>query len=73
MTEYLAQFFTATILEWKPLLQQEKYKNIIVNSLSFLVKDKRVIVYAFIIMSNLFISFGKYRKGLRKKLFKETF
>ena len=46
MTEYLAQFFTATILEWEPLLQQEKYKNIIIDSLSFLVKGKRVTIYA---------------------------
>ena len=52
MTEYFAQFFSATILEWKPLLQQEKYKNIIIDSLSFLVKDRRVIIYAFIIMNN---------------------
>ena len=30
------QFFTATIQEWKHLLKEDKYKNIIVESLNFL-------------------------------------
>ena len=45
-------FFTATILEWKPLLRHAKFKDIIINSLQFLVADKRIIVYAFVIMNN---------------------
>ena len=45
-------FFTATILEWKHLLKQEKYKEIIANSLAFLVKEKRVEVFGFVLMSN---------------------
>ena len=51
-SEHHPLFFTATILEWKPLLKQEKYKEIITNSLSFLVNEKRVEVYGFVIMSN---------------------
>ena len=39
-------FFTATILDWKKLLQPEKYKKIIVDSLAFLVKEQRVKVFA---------------------------
>ena len=50
--EYYIQFFTATILEWKQLLQQDKYKDIIVESLRYLVKEQRVKVYAFTIMNN---------------------
>ncbi len=46
------QFYTATILEWKPLLQQDKYKDIIIESLRFLVCKKRITLYAFVIMSN---------------------
>jgi putative transposase len=46
------QFYTATILEWKPLLKQDKYKKIIVESLQFLVAYKRINLYAFVIMSN---------------------
>jgi REP element-mobilizing transposase RayT len=50
--QHYPDFFTATILEWKPLLQQDKFKEIIINSLRFLVEDKRVTVFGFVIMSN---------------------
>lgn len=46
------KFFTATILEWKYLLTNDFYKEVIVNSLSFLVADNRVYVHAFVIMNN---------------------
>ncbi|REE24480.1 REP element-mobilizing transposase RayT [Winogradskyella pacifica] len=46
------QFFTATILDWKKLLQPEKYKLIIIQSLQYLVNEKRVIVYGYVIMDN---------------------
>ena len=51
ITDY-PQFFTATILEWKNLLKPDKYKDIIINSLRFLVEDKRIKLNAFVIMSN---------------------
>ena len=51
-SEYHPYYFTATILEWKHLLKQDKYKKIIISSLEFLVKEKRIKVYAFAIMSN---------------------
>jgi putative transposase len=47
-----AHFFTATCLEWKPLLAEDSMKSIIVNSLNFLNKAGRVDVFAFCIMSN---------------------
>jgi spore coat polysaccharide biosynthesis predicted glycosyltransferase SpsG len=40
------QFFTATILEWKKLSKPEKYKDIIISSLQFLVENNRVRVNA---------------------------
>src|SRR4051794_13196414 len=46
------QFFTATILEWKHLLEDDYMKDIVIESLRFLVKDGRVIIYGFIIMPN---------------------
>lgn len=49
--QYIA-FFTATILEWKHLLKPNKYKNIILSSLRFLVENKRVKVYGFVIIPN---------------------
>jgi hypothetical protein len=45
-----AQFLTATILTWKPLLAEDAFKDIIISSLQFLVKDDRIKLYGFVIM-----------------------
>ena len=45
-------FFTATILDWKPLLKEDSYKDIIVNSLMFLKNEGSIIIYSFVIMPN---------------------
>ena len=50
--EHYVQFFTATILEWKHLLKPDKYKQLILDSLKFLVEHGRVKVYGFVIMIN---------------------
>jgi REP element-mobilizing transposase RayT len=47
-----SQFFTATIYQWNHLLSDDKHKNIIIDSLKFLVTDKRIELNAFVIMSN---------------------
>ena len=49
VTEY-PQFFTASIKGWYKLLEHDKYKDIIVNSLRFLTEDKRISLNAFVIM-----------------------
>jgi putative transposase len=46
------QFFTATIQNWKQLLKDDEYKNIITKCLKFLVYEKRIELNAFVIMSN---------------------
>jgi len=46
------QFFTATILNWKPLLTYDPYKDIIVDSLKFAVHNKRIKLFAFVVMNN---------------------
>jgi putative transposase len=51
ITEY-PQYFTATNLEWKKLLRPDKYKDVITDSLRFLVSNKRIKLYAFVIMIN---------------------
>ena len=49
---YWPQFYTATILTWKPLLKPDKYKEIIINSLQYLTANKQITLYAFVIMNN---------------------
>ena len=47
-----SQFYTATIQNWKALLKEDGHKDIIINCLKFLVKDGRIKLFAFTIMSN---------------------
>ena len=49
---YYPQFFTATIYEWKDVFIDNRNKDIIIDSLKFLVTSKRIILNAFVIMSN---------------------
>ncbi len=46
------QFYAATILNWQLLLSNDKYKDIIIESLQYCVKENKVKVYVFVIMSN---------------------
>ena len=62
-------FFTATVLEWKPILKFDKYKDIIIESFKFLVKSERVRIFAFVIMPNHFHTVWKIDKGLEKSDF----
>ena len=50
--EHWPQFFTATINNWQHLLADDKNKDIIVDSLKFLVAEKRIELNALAIMSN---------------------
>ena len=45
-------FCTATILNWKHLLKPDKYKDIIISSLKYLVENDKIKVYGFVIMPN---------------------
>ena len=51
--EYAA-FFTVTCLEWKHILADNRFKDIIIDSLTYLSQSNRVSIYAFVIMSNYF-------------------
>ena len=46
------EFFTATCLNWQPLLLPDERKEIVMKSLKFLVNDKRIWLYGFVIMPN---------------------
>ena len=62
-----AQFFTASILRWKPLLLGAKYKTIIIGSLRFLVDNRRVKIYAFVIMPNHIHLIWKILEGHKRE------
>lgn len=51
-TTNATQYFTATIYEWQPILVDDMHKNIIIESLQYLVNDKRIELNAFVVMSN---------------------
>ena len=46
------QFFTATILDWKPILYRDDFKDIIIDALRFRVLKEEVLIYGFVIMPN---------------------
>ena len=49
---YEADYLTATILEWKFVLTDDRFKDIIVDSLRHMAERKRSMVHAFVIMNN---------------------
>jgi putative transposase len=49
-----AEFLTVTCLEWNHVLLEDRFKDIITESLTYLVKARRIYVYGFVIMSNHF-------------------
>lgn len=45
-------FFTCTIHKWIPLLNEEKFKNIVLSSLKYLSNKQLIKIYGFVIMPN---------------------
>ena len=45
-------FWTNTIKDWKKLLINDNYKQLIINSLEYLTEKNKITVYAFVIMPN---------------------
>lgn len=55
MLQYSNQYFTTcTILNWQPLLADDKYKDILIDSFRYFVREQSVEIYAFVIMINHF-------------------
>ena len=72
ITEF-PRFFTATNLEWTPLLYHDKYKEIIIESLRFLVVNKRIKVYAFVLMSNHIHLIWQMQAGIKPEATQRDF
>ena len=62
-------FFTATVLNWKHILNPDKYKNIIIESFKFLVNKNRVRIFAFVIMPNHYHTVWRINENLEKSDF----
>ena len=45
-----AEFLTVTCLEWTHVLKDDRFKNIVIDSLRFLTIEDRIRVYGFVIM-----------------------
>jgi len=77
LKNYHTEFLTGTIFNWNHLLREDIYKQIVVDSFQWLVKERKCIINAFVIMPNHFhliwkISDGFERKNVQGALFSFT-
>jgi len=54
ISKYYPEFITITCLNWLPVLRPKDHKDIIIESLRFLVQAERVKVSCFVVMENHF-------------------
>ena len=47
-----AHFITATVVDWIDVFSRKSYRDIAIDCLNFCVKNKGMIVYGYVIMSN---------------------
>lgn len=63
------EFYTATCLNWKPLLLPDEHKDIIMDSLRYLVLEEWIRLYGFVIMPNhIHFLWSKRERALRDKI-----
>jgi len=60
-------FITVTCLDWKKNLQEDRFKDVIIDSLSYLSTAGRISVYAFVIMDNHFHLLWQFMGEHKKK------
>jgi putative transposase len=60
-------FTTTKCLDWKPLLAHDSIKDILIQSLTYLVNDGRVSVFGFVIMTHHFHLLWKITEGHRRE------
>ena len=71
--EDVPQFYTASIIKGKFLLNSDRHKLILIESLQYLVKENRVIIYGYVILkagfflsTSLFLFLSYYFLGERR-------
>jgi putative transposase len=75
--DHPVEFFTATNLNWLPLLENKFHKEILIEALKHRVDNKQLTIYAFVIMPNHFhiiwqVSDGVNRNDFQRDLMKFT-
>ena len=50
--QYAIHFLTPTIVDWVNVFTQKSYRDVIMNSLAFCVKEKGLVLYGYVIMTN---------------------
>jgi REP-associated tyrosine transposase len=73
MPDHHVQFFTATILKWIPLLNNDKYKQIIVDSMAYLTEKERCDIYSFVIMPYHIHVIWKINSKLKREAIQRDF
>jgi len=48
----LPHFITATVVDWIDVFTRQTYRDIVIESLDFCIKNKGMILYGYVIMSN---------------------
>lgn len=48
----LPHFLTATVVDWVDVFSRKNYRDSVIESLDFCIKNKRMILYSYVIMSN---------------------
>ncbi|MDB5000820.1 MAG: transposase [Mucilaginibacter sp.] len=52
-------FYTVAIVDWMPLINTNRFKHIVMDSLIYLIKKNKLKVYGFVIMPNHIHIIGK--------------
>jgi REP element-mobilizing transposase RayT len=76
MLNHHTEFLTSTIYSWYHLLKEDSYKHVILESLDWLVKEKKCTLNAFVIMPNhiyMILYDLENQMDLNVKMFRELY
>jgi REP element-mobilizing transposase RayT len=71
--QHHTEFFTATNLNWLPVLQNDVHKQILLEALQHRVQNQQLIINAFVIMPNHFHAIWRICDGINKADFMRDF
>ena len=64
--EHFPEFITVTCYEWLSLISASTEKEIILQSLQFLTDQKKITIYAFVLMDNHFHMIWRIKQGYKR-------